>query len=190
MDKVKMWTKVGPGVILAEGNHGKKLVDQTFLTKHGETVNYTIVDGNCISIIVFPLTTDMEVIAVKQFRPAANEIILELPGGNNEPEDKDFTQTAQRELIEETGYRSDELIALPNKLWPDPSSLTMYFYSFLAQECKQTQRSNNLDSNEDTETLLVPLSAWMDMISYGKITDMKTIAVTLLATLALNGGRQ
>ena len=186
MDKVKMWTKIGSKVTLAENNN-KRLVDQLFLNPvNGNMINYTLFDCSRPAIIIFPLTINMEVIAIKQFRPGADEIILELPGGTHEPEDESFTKTAQRELTEETGYQSGRLTMMPNKLWPDPSSLTIYFYSFLAQECKKIQKSNNFDGNENTETLLVPLSTWMGMISSGKITDIKTIAITLLAKLSMD----
>lgn len=188
MDKVKAWTKTGSAVILAEGEHGKRLINQQFITATGQTVNRTIFDCHHISVIVFPLTAKMEVIAIKQFRPAANEVILELPGGNSEPEE-DFLITAKRELKEETGYTSNNLIRFPNKLWPDAGSLTPYFYAVLALECAWVDKPK-IDSHEDTETIIVPLAKWMEMIALGEITDLKTIAITLLGTLAFKRTKQ
>ena len=160
MDKIREWPKVGRPKILAE-NHGKRLIDQSFVNPtNGQTVNFTIFDSSRASVIIFPLTTRHEIVAVKQFRPAIGKIILELPGGNIDPKDKNIVGAAKRELLEETGYWAKELFLMPNKLWIDPSICTPYFYSLLALGCKKIKKPKN-DENEDLRTVVLPLKLWM-----------------------------
>jgi len=184
MDKIREWPKVGKPRILAE-NHGRRLVDQTFINPaNGQALNFTLFDSNRTSVVIFALTTRFEIIAVKQFRPAIEEITIELPGGNIDPQDKNIAETARRELLEETGYQIEELIPIPNKLWLDPGTYTPYIYSFLALDCEKIRQPKN-EENEDIVTVVLPIESWMGMILSGKISDMKTIAITLLATSIL-----
>ena len=188
MSRVKSWTKVGDKSVLAEGRGGKRLVSQLFRNPaSGQFIDYTLFDADFISVIIFPLTTDGEVIAVRQFRMGIDKVSLELPGGNKNVEDKNFIKAAERELKEETGYKAGQIVPLADRLWIDPSTCTPYLYSFLALGCKRTWKTEE-DINEIIETVTMPQSKWMNMISGGKISDMKTIAITLLAISYLSEG--
>lgn len=184
MSKIKEWSRVGRPKILAE-NRGRRLIDQTFVNPvNGQAVDFTIFDSNRTSVVIFAMTTSFEIIAVKQFRQAIGEITIELPGGNIDPKDTNITEAAGRELMEETGYRIGELIPIPNKLWLDPGVCTPYIYSYLALSCEKIRKPKN-EENENTSTIVLTKKSWMKMIQNGKISDMKTIAITLLATSIL-----
>ena len=175
-------------MVLAEGRGGKRLVSQLFRNPaNGRLVDYTLFDADFISVIIFPLTTDNEVISVRQFRMGIDKVSLELPGGNKNNEDRDFIEAAERELREETGYEAGQIVPLSDRLWIDPSSCTPYLYSFLALRCKKIGKTEE-DTNEIIETVTMPQAKWMNMISGGKIYDMKTIATTLLAVSRLSEG--
>ena len=49
-------------------------------------------------------------VLVRQYRHAAGEFSLELPGGAVDPEDTNLEQAARRELEEETGFTASDLI--------------------------------------------------------------------------------
>lgn len=137
------------------------------------------------AVVVFALTEKEEVVAIRQFRPAASEIVLELPGGLSDgatsPED-----AAWRELLEETGYRAGKIARLaPDPVYFDPASLDFRFLPFLATECEDIG-GQLLDEEEDIEVAFFPLSEWVDGVASGEIrTDAKSMATTFLALRTL-----
>lgn len=64
------------------------------------TKNYDTCDG----VIILPITNDNEIVLLKQYRPAINDYIYELPSGMVD-KGEDFKFAAKRELFEETGLR-------------------------------------------------------------------------------------
>ena len=60
---------------------------------------------------IVPILPDGRVLLIKQYRIALEKEIFEIPAGTREPGELPLT-TAKRELIEETGYRSDAFTQL------------------------------------------------------------------------------
>jgi ADP-ribose pyrophosphatase len=91
------------------------------------------------------LTTDNEIIMVRQYRHAGDIISLEIPGGvidgDEKPED-----AVRRELLEETGY-SFETIALIATLYPNPATANNVTYTYLLTGGIKTQEQH-LDEHE------------------------------------------
>jgi ADP-ribose pyrophosphatase len=59
-------------------------------------------------VATIALTKDNKVIVSRQYRPAQERILYELPGGGAE-KGEDFEQAACRELLEETGYEAGKM---------------------------------------------------------------------------------
>src|SRR5690606_3102665 len=76
------------------------------------------------------ITEDNEVLLVKQYRHAAGEVVLEIPGGVVDPGEAPL-EAIQRELLEETGYLFTD-IAKICELWPNPATGNNKTHSFLA----------------------------------------------------------
>jgi 8-oxo-dGTP pyrophosphatase MutT (NUDIX family) len=106
-------------------------------------------------VLVLALTKDEEVVVVRQYRHGIERVCLELPGGLVDPEDDSPTSSAQRELLEETGYQADEIILI-GECFPQPAILCNKCFFYLAKNAAKAQ-SQHLDSGEDIEVLTIPL---------------------------------
>ena len=99
---------------------------------------------------VVAITTEGEMVLVRQYRHGAQEALVELPAGTRD-KGEDPIKTAQRELQEETGYASDEWIQLPNGS-VNPATHANVCYNFLALNCTEIS-GQNLDESEEIELL-------------------------------------
>ena len=74
------------------------------------------------SVVILPRLPDGKVILVRQFRYPARKALWELVAGSLEPGETP-TQAAQRELLEETGYRAQSFQPLFS-FYPSPGFLS------------------------------------------------------------------
>lgn len=115
---------------------------------------------------VIAITPANEVVIVKQYRYGSKEITIEIPGGlidaGEQPE-----AAARRELLEETGYRSDhwQLLGVNE---PNPAIQNNYCYTYLADQAYRVS-DQQLDHNEEIELELIPFTAIPDLIISGAI---------------------
>lgn len=98
------------------------------------------------------LTGDGKVILVRQYRHAAEEVILELPGGcmeaNETPE-----EALRREMLEETGYVFSEIEFL-STVYGNPATANNKTYCYLATGGKKVAEQK-LDKGEEIDIELV-----------------------------------
>ena len=78
-----------------------------------------------------PVTTQGKVLLVRQFRIGIESTTLETPGGVVDAGEKDMTMAAVRELEEETGHTSRNILPLAS-LNPNPAIMTNTVHFFLA----------------------------------------------------------
>lgn len=154
-----MWKKIGPPKLLAE-KYGKKLVLQKFRNSHtGEEEEYSLFGQQDWSVIL-PITDSNEVIAVEQYKQGCNRIVLELPAGTAERNDKAATATAKRELLEETGFCATSVIDLgPPQFIATRNSWTQFFM-FLGLGCKRIGAPIQ-DTSEVILVRRIPLDEWI-----------------------------
>jgi ADP-ribose pyrophosphatase len=122
---------------------------------------------------IIALTTSDEVVLIEQYRYGTQEIILEIPGGMIDP-DEDAETAARRELLEETGYSSNEFVFL-GKSHPNPAIQDNEIYHYLALNCEKTDETK-FDEHESVVTKLVPKAEIRNLILEGKITHSLVIA--------------
>lgn len=123
-------------------------------------------EGPAASILA--LTKDKKVILVKQFRPGPEEVLLELPGGYVEKDEKPEV-TMARELKEETGYEGK--VKLITTCYDDAYS-TMNRYCFVATECQKVGEAE-LEKDEFAELILLDLKEFRELLRSGKMTDVE-----------------
>lgn len=102
-------------------------------------------------VVVTAVTEDGQFLMIRQYRHAVDKVILEIPAGCVEP-GEDMQSAAGRELLEETGYASNQIHFL-GKVAPNASSVSNYAWCYLALDAKKCAEQ----SLDDTEEITVEL---------------------------------
>lgn len=123
---------------------------------------------------VIPITPEGKVVMIHQFRHGAEEITMEIPGGVVDASDASPAESARRELLEETGYDTDNILQI-GEVTPNPAILSNRCYTFLARDVKLIQKPA-LDSSEDIAIELFDLEAIPTMIQSGRINHALVVA--------------
>jgi len=116
---------------------------------------------------VLPVTTQGNLVLIRQFRHGTASFVWEIPGGMVDPEDPTPEHAGRRELLEETGYAADRFLFL-GAVRPNPAIQNNRCHTFLAPDCRQRQQQS-LEGSEDIEVVEVPWSEIPRMIDSGQI---------------------
>ena len=108
----------------------------------------------------------------RQYRYAFDEEIIEIPAGKLE-EGEVPLPAAERELLEETGYRPLEMVFL-GKMYPTVGYSNEVINLFYCEKAQKEER--HLDSDECIDLLYLSLEEIEEMINNNQIKDSKTIA--------------
>ena len=163
--------------------------DRKGVIREWEAVNRLNVEG---VVIIIPITEKEELILIKQFRPALDSYVIELPAGLVENEE-DYITAGKRELIEETGYSSDNLSLLSDGVMSTGIN-TEQWKVVIAQDVKRVSQevlsAHSSDENEDIEVLKVPLdSIFTELEHYkknGAAIDLRIFGLLELAKRKMN----
>jgi ADP-ribose pyrophosphatase len=129
------------------------------------------------------LTEDNKVILIKQYRHAAEEVILELPGGCIDPGESP-EQAIIRELLEETGYQFESIEPLCT-LYANPSTSGNVTTSFLAKGGKKIQ-DQHLDGREEIDVFNVGLDELKKMAMKNQFPQALHASAVFHALIHLN----
>jgi ADP-ribose diphosphatase len=133
----------------------------------GEAFDFFVIDSSdWVNII--PLTANREVVMIRQYRHGIAEFTLEVPGGMVDPEDPSPLEASRREMREETGYDTADIVRL-GMIHPNPAILNNRCYTFLARNAVPVG-ATSFDSTEETETVLIPLDSVPDLVRREVIT--------------------
>ena len=132
-------------------------------------------------VVLVPVTNAGELILVEQYRIPVESRVMELPAGlvgDTGDREEDFKTAAQRELLEETGYRAaslTELLTCPSTPGLADEMVTIYYASGL-----ERVGPGGGDGNEDITVHVVPLcdaAEWLDdRLAEGIMLDPKIYA--------------
>ncbi len=170
-EQVEIWKRVESQTI-ADCRIFKVREDLCERASDGERHTFFVTE-NPDWVNVIALTKEKEVVLIEQFRQGTEEITLEIPGGMID-DGEDAKDAAQRELLEETGYSSNEFVFL-GKSRPNPAIQTNWMYHYLALNCEKT-RETAFDEHESLLTKLASLSEVENLIKSGEITHSLVLA--------------
>ncbi|MHC2991566.1 NUDIX hydrolase [Pontibacter sp. HJ8] len=156
----------------------------TLRRDHVELPNGLVMDDYFVSVrpdvvLTFPVTEDGHVLFVRQYKHAAGDIFIELPGGVIDAHETDPLEAAKRELLEETGYTSDDVEPMLQVI-DNPTKDTNKVSYFLARNVRKIAEQD-LDESEHIEVLKVPLEEVEQMVLSGQVNVAGSVALCLLA---------
>ena len=123
------------------------------------------------AVAVLAILDNGNLVMERQYRYPPQREFIELPAGKIDP-GEDILITAQRELLEETGYVAKEWIHLTTA-WPCIGYADERMEYYLARGL--TYKGRNLDEGEFLEVFELSLSEAMEWIRLGKINESKTM---------------
>ena len=142
-------------------------------------------------VVIAASDTEGNFLCVRQFRQGIKEVTTEFPAGGIERKDgkeyggdgdisaEDSLAAAKRELLEETGYESDEW----THLLTVPSNATIadnYAHLFVARNCRKVAEPS-LDTTEFLKVVKLSAQEIESLISGGDFKQAMHIAAWLLS---------
>lgn len=113
----------------------------------------------------------LQLVMERQYRYPVQQVMIEFPAGKLDPNES-MLQCAQRELLEETGYRAKQW-ARAGVLHPVISYSTEFIEVWFAKDLSLSERQ--LDEGEFLEVFLQTPETLQQACLNGKVTDAKTL---------------
>ncbi|HEV7331137.1 MAG TPA: NUDIX hydrolase [Flavisolibacter sp.] len=135
---------------------GGKIIPSFYVMEYPEWAN------------AFCLTKDGRVVMVKQYRHGLGQESIELPGGVVD-EGESIEEGVKRELLEETGYRFENVEFL-GKISANPSTTNNMMHMFLATGGEKVAEQN-LDEEEEVEVVHMTIDDVKQLLREKKIVQ-------------------
>jgi ADP-ribose pyrophosphatase len=142
---------------------------------------------SCVGILA--ITPQQEIVLVEQFRIPVQAPVIEIPAGivgdEEEHRGEPLAATAARELLEETGYRAENITKLIDT--PTSAGMTSEIIHLFHATGLVREHAGGGVAGEDITVHHVPLATLRDWLreqeSSGKIIDFKIYACLWMAGL-------
>ena len=151
----------------------------------GNTEEWDFVSHRMGAAAILPVLPDGRIVMVRQYRNAIDRETLEIPAGCRDSRTEDTAVCAEREMEEETGYRSTHVKHLLS-LRTTVAFCDEFVDVYVATELEACTR--HLDEAESIDVEIYTLEELCSMIYQGKIQDGKTIAAIMAYASAVRGG--
>jgi ADP-ribose pyrophosphatase len=129
------------------------------------------------AVALVPVDKDGRLILVRQYRRAADGVLLEIPAGTREP-GEDAETCALREIQEETGYKASTITRLGG-FYSAPGFCTEYLECFLLTDLEEVTDIEG-DEDENIEIERLSKEEAIEAIQRGEICDAKSICGILM----------
>jgi ADP-ribose pyrophosphatase len=137
------------------------------------SVSYVVHPG---SVAILPLVDADHLCLIRSRRLTVGQTLVEVPAGTREPGEPP-SETARRELEEETGYSAAKWEEL-TQFYASPGILSERMHIYVASEL--TAGEPRREPNEEIENLVLSWDEALAMIDRGEIIDGKTMVALLL----------
>ena len=175
MDEIKNWLHLGTRT-LAKTRVFDLLAHRRVSQRSGaEAEFYVLAAGDWVNVVA--VTEDDRLVLVEQYRHGVERTTLEIPGGMVDPEDATPEAAARRELLEETGFASDDW-RLIGTVDPNPAIQSNRCYTFLAAGARQVAAPTP-DGLEELRLVLEPASQVAGLLRSGRIEHALVVAALM-----------
>ena len=160
-----------------------KILESTYISQRIRIDKCSLPNGNLLDATIMEfrswanilaITKDQQAVLVRQYRHGVERVLLELPGGIVE-DGEDPLDGIKRELLEETGYASTNIIEV-GRIYPNPAMQTNQLFCYLAFNAEKVD-VQNLDGGEDIEIQLLPLDELIALVKNGEFPHALHVAV-------------
>ncbi len=152
--------------------------EQVAVTEDMVIPDYYIIENRGWVGIV-PITEDGHIVINKQYKHGIGYEVLEFPAGGIDEHEDDPMQAAHRELMEESGYSTDQMEPLTVML-VNPSGAVTRAWWYLAHNVRLTGQQK-VDPTEVIENLLVTPAELLRLIHTGEFAVQGQIAAAYMA---------
>lgn len=104
---------------------------------HGPKKEYCVVQTGPEAAAILAETSDGKLILLKEYRHPTKKWLLGCPGGRIDPGESPF-EAAKRELLEETGFKSEEFVFM-GAVYPHPAVADQRIHYILAKNATYAQ---------------------------------------------------
>ena len=147
--------------------HWVKVRRDTVELPNGQTIEdfYAITINDAAAIVA--LDDAGNIILKREYRYCYGRELIEVPAGTFEEGETDGLSVAKRELLEETGYISEDWQYLGATV-ESSAKLTNFMHIYFANHCRKVS-GQHLDATEELDVLLVPLGQAVEMVMDNEI---------------------
>ncbi len=160
----ELWKVTNPRIILSTPVMNV-LTSEVVCKRNGKAKDFHRLDfSSWVNIVA--VTTDQEIVFIRQYRFGSGQLEVEIPGGAVE-KGEDPLVGGLRELLEETGY-SGENGKIIGKVCPNPAIQDNFCYTVLVENVRKTAEPN-LDDMEDIEVFTIKCEELPELMRNGSI---------------------
>jgi len=130
--------------------------------------------GRKDGVIILPLTNESEIITQEEYRYPVEKFVRHLPMGAIDDIDNSHKEAAERELLEELGYKANNLILVD--IYHNNASLSPSLtYAYIATGCRVADKPKPENSEVFRNKTLTPLSKAENLLCEIRCTASKAL---------------
>ncbi|MDP8936265.1 MAG: NUDIX hydrolase [Actinomycetota bacterium] len=164
------------------------VAEATFAGPSGATFERDVVHHPGAVVVVPVVAGGQEVLMVRQYRAAVDEVLLELPAGKRDVDGEPVEETARRELEEEVGMRAGRIEKLA-EFYNSPGFCDERSFLFVALALEECGSSAQGVEEEHMTVERVALDDVPGLVASGELIDAKSILGLSLTAAFLGRNR-